>query len=235
MDRETLSRLNPGLGILESGDAALARYARPLRLEGLGLLLAAADGLVPSDLGANAYVASSPALEVLPESRTFAPCVGFVEYQVGWNAGPNSTLNGLEWHKSAEILVAVSDLAVFLGRVEDLEHGPDGLGYETSRLACLFLHRGEALEIMPGTLHLAPCKVTAAGFKSLVVLPRGTNTPLSDAEREAARGAVRRGNEEAAFVFMRNKWIIAHPERAALVDAGALPRLRGPNLAVRFE
>ncbi len=235
MEPETLAGLNPGLDPFGSADGRVARYARPLRLEGLEPLLAAAEVLVPSGLEANAYVASSPELEALPAARAFDARLGFVDLQVGWNAGPNSTVNGLEWHKSAEILVAVGDLALFLGRVEDLERGPDGLGYDSRRLECLVLRRGEALELKPGTLHLAPCRLSAAGFKSLVGLPRGTNAPLSDGERAAAGEAALRGDEEAAFLFMRNKWLLAHPERKALVEKGALPRLRGPNRAIRFE
>ncbi|MBL8968583.1 MAG: DUF4867 family protein, partial [Spirochaetaceae bacterium] len=121
MELETLAGLNPGLDPFGPDDVRAARYARPLRLEGIASLLAAADAVVPFGLEANAYVASSPELEALPAARAFDARFGFIDLQVGWNAGPNSTVNGLEWHKSAEVLVAVEDLALFLGRVEDLE------------------------------------------------------------------------------------------------------------------
>ncbi len=234
MDAATLAAKNPRLRSIALEDAALKRYARPVRLGGVGSLVDAADQLVPAGLEANAYVASVPELESRAEAAAFAPLFGFVELQIGWNSGPNSRLNGLEWHKTPEVLVAVNDLALLFGRVEDLERRVEGLCYDASRVVLVYVPRGAALLLEPGTLHLAPCRLSEAGFKSLVVLPRGTNSPLSEAERRAARDALAQGEEEAAFLFMRNKWLIAHPERAALVEKGALPRIYGENPEVRF-
>ena len=46
-----------------------------------------------------------------PGLKVFEAVLGCQDAQVGWCAGPNSLLNGLEYHKSSELLVAVTDLA----------------------------------------------------------------------------------------------------------------------------
>ena len=83
-------------------------------------------------------------------------------------------------------------------------------------------------------MHLAPCRLEGACFKSLVILPRGTNEALSEDERAAATGRAKAGDPWASVLFMRNKWILAHPERKALVDRGAHPGITGANIEVRY-
>lgn len=232
---ERLARINPGLAVFGLGDPRLARYGRAAELPGMAALAEAAAPRIPENLEANAYTASDPALEARPEAAAFGPSFGFYPLQVGWNAGPNTRLNGLEWHASPEILVAVTDLALLLGRVEDIDWGaPHGPAYASSLVECLILPAGAALEIFPGTMHLAPCRLSGSGFKSLVVLPRGTNEPLSEAEKAAAAARAAAGDARARLLFMRNKWILAHPERKALTDKGAFPGITGPNLEVRY-
>ena len=111
---ERLAKANPGLAVFGTGDPRLARYGRIAELPGLSALAAAAAPRIPENLEANAYTASDPELEARPEAAAFAPVFGFYPLQVGWNAGPNTRLNGLEWHASPEILLAVTDLALLL-------------------------------------------------------------------------------------------------------------------------
>jgi len=230
---ERLGRANPGLAVFDPEDPRLDRYGRIADLPGMAALAAAAAPRIPENLEANAYTASDPELEAHPSAAAFGPAFGFYPLQVGWNAGPNTRLNGLEWHKSPEILVAVTDLALLLGRIEDLEReASGGPSYPSSAVECLFLPAGSALEIFPGTMHLAPCSLADSGFKSLVILPRGTNDPLAEAEKAAACSAV--GDPWARLLFMRNKWLLAHPERKVLIDKGAFPGIAGPNVELRY-
>ncbi len=232
---DRLARANPGLAVLGPGDPRLARYGRIAELPGLAALAQAAAPRIPSNLEANAYTASDPELEAHPAAAAFGPVFGFQPLQVGWNAGPNTRLNGLEWHASPEVLVAVTDLALLLGRVEDIDgDSPGGPAYPSDLVECLFLPAGSALEIFPGTMHLAPCRLSDRGFKSLVVLPRGTNEILSEEEKAAAAKRAAAGDLRARLLFMRNKWILAHPERKVLVDKGAWPGITGPNVEVRY-
>ncbi len=224
--KELLALANPDLAILAPGDAAFSRYGRAFDAPGLPALVALADRILAVDPAGNRYVASEPELEAQPAAAGFGPAFGHASFQVGWCAGPNSALNGLEYHKSAEILVAVTELALLVGLPGDI--GPD-LGYDSARLECLFLRSGEAVELWPRTLHFSPCKVSDAGFKSLVVLPRGTNTPLGPEE-----SADRPERGEGRLLFMRNKWQLAHPERRPLVERGAWPGIRGENIVIRY-
>jgi len=105
---------NPGLKVFEAGDEAFLDYGRPLDILGaadLDSLVELADRIIAVDPQGNRYVASEPELEAHPVSRLLAAVLGCQDTQVGWCAGPNSLLNGLEYHKSSELLVAVTDLA----------------------------------------------------------------------------------------------------------------------------
>ena len=89
-----------------------------------------------------------------------------------------------------------------------------------------FVPKGTAIEMFQTTLHLSPCKVTDEGFKGVVILPRGTNTPL-DKKPENASG-------EDRLLLQRNKWVIAHPEREPLMKQGAFPGLVGENIELHY-
>ena len=75
------------------------------------------------------------------------------------------------------------------------------------------------------TLHLSPLKVNDTGFKGIVVLPKGTNTPLSVEEKSLLTNE----DPEQILLLQRNKWVIAHPEREPLIKQGAFPGIIGPN------
>ena len=147
-------------------------------------------------------------------------------------------MNAVEWHKSTEIDIAVTDLVLLLGKRSDI--GQDGR-LNSSRLECFYIAKGGALEILPEVLHFSPCKVHPEGFKSIIVLPRGTNEALGPGEAglpgaeespgEASPGPV----PESRFLFMKNKWLIAHPERLPLIQKGAYPGMMGENIEIFLE
>ena len=131
----------------------------------------------------------------------------------------NMTFNdALEYHKSSEWNLACTDLILILGREQDID--PETLCYDTSKLEAFLVPAGTAFETYATTLHYAPCGVEGAGFRLVVVLPRGTNLPL---ETVPAREGIDR------LLFCRNKWLLAHPE--AQID-GAFNGLTGENPTV---
>ena len=88
------------------------------------------------------------------------------------------------------------------------------------------------------TTHLlSPAKDTDSGFKGIVVLPRGTNTPLSD-EAKAARDKIvsEKGekNCEQRLLLQKNKWVIAHPQREPLIKQGAFSGIIGENKELKY-
>jgi len=149
---------------------------------------------------------------------------GGMPVQVGWCYGRNLQLGGLEYHKGTEVLVAVTDVILLLGHFEDLAWG-ERITYETAQVEAFYLPQGAVVELYPWCLHFAPCHVhEETGFCALIVLPRGTNLPL-DFE------PLKKG--ESALLFARNKWLIVHPELAALVQQGAYAGLEGENPRLR--
>ena len=77
------------------------------------------------------------------------------------------------------------------------------------------------VEIFPRVLHVAPCRVEESGFNCLVVLPRGTNTPLSRVDTSAP------GEEK--LLWMKNKWMTCHPD-SPQAQKGAWQGITGDNL-----
>ena len=79
---------------------------------------------------------------------------------------------------------------------------------------------GTAVELYATTLHYAPCSAGDGGFRCVIVLPRGTNEPLTF---EPAKEG------EERLLTAVNKWLIAHEEAGI---EGAFCGLQGENLSV---
>ncbi len=249
MGIEKIRAANPKLVVRSSDDPALASYGRLLDKVLYGPLAELADRVTAVDRSGNRYVGSMPELEAGPGVDMLSAEFGFAPIQVGYCNGPNSRLNGLEYHKSYEIDIAVTDLVLLLGKWSDI--GPDGI-YNSAHAACFYFEKGEAIELYPEVLHFSPCKVCESGFKSIIVLPRGTNEALgadelalskrlaAEAETARARGdfaadaAASARSFEPRALFMKNKWLLAHPERTILVERGAWPGIRGENIEVKL-
>ncbi|WP_408008130.1 DUF4867 family protein [Pseudalkalibacillus sp. A8] len=144
---------------------------------------------------------------------------GGMDIQIGYCNGNNSSLNALEYHKGSEINVAVTDLILLVGHLNDLIKGI----FSVKNITGFFVPEGTALELYQTTMHLAPCKVSDEGFKCVVILPRGTNTPLSEDEQ---------GKDP--LLFMRNKWLITHPDTERFVSNGAHIGIEGDNVSVIY-
>lgn len=171
----------------------------------------------------NVYVASEITMEQSRLKRKIEETVyGGMSIQIGYCNGSNSNLNGLEYHKGSEINIAVTDLMLLLGKVQDIENNQ----YRSEKLKAFFIPKGTAIELYQTTLHFAPCKVTEDGFKCIVILQKGTNTPIE--------GTVKKATEEDELLFMKNKWLLAHPERKPLIDQGARAGIIGENIKVNF-
>jgi hypothetical protein len=231
MSIESLQKANPHLSVRDIADPRLAKYARVLDPFPFSGLVDLADTITTIDSSANKYVPSLPEMEADPSFRLLAIHFGLSEIQVGYCNGPNTKLNAVEWHKSSEIDIAVTDLVLLLGKRSDI--GTDGV-YDSADMECFYVPKGSALELLPEVLHYAPCKANPEGFKSIIVLPKGTNEALpSTWNQGVATGAVKASViDESRFLFMKNKWLIAHPERKPLIERGAFPGICGDNIEV---
>ena len=175
----------------------------------------------------NVYVASVPELEALSGAAELGKvALGGMPFQIGYCNGRNSTYNGFEFHKAAEINVAVTDFMLVLGHSWDIT---PGLSYSVDQAEVFFVEKGTVIEMFGTTLHLSPVRTCDEGFKDIVVLPRGVNTPLTEEEKTARDVAYMAGDPEARLLLQRGKWVIAHPEREPLIRQGACPGVRGEN------
>ena len=163
------------------------------------------------------YVASVPELEALPVfyelvERTY----GEMPVQIGYCNGKNKLLNALEYHRSSEIDVAVSDLVLMLGKRADIT---EDFQYDSANVEAFLVPAGTAVEVFADTLHYAPCNTEESGFRMVVILTKGTNLDLMKKHENAT--------DEEKLLFGTNKWVIAHPD--AKIE-GAFNGIIGENL-----
>ena len=171
----------------------------------------------------NIYIASVPELEKLTvKDEVESVLYGGMPVQIGYCNGRNSTYNGFEYHKGSEINVAVTPFMLVLGHVWEIEDNKFFVGNEK----VFFVPEGTAIEMYETTLHLSPCKVQDEGFKDVVILPKGTNTPLENRRTNA--------DSESVLLLQRNKWVLAHKDREPLVKQGAHIGLIGANKELHY-
>lgn len=165
------------------------------------------------------YVPSVKELEELAVSKLMQKNLyGQIPVQVGYCNGHNRKLNALEYHRSSEINVAVTDLVLLIGRQQDIEAD---YTYDTSKVAAYLVPAGTVIEVYATTLHYAPCHTDEGGFRCVVILPAGTNTDLEPIDQVSA---------EDRLLFAKNKWLIGHAQGG--LDAGAFIGLKGENITL---
>ena len=164
------------------------------------------------------YVASVKELEDLKIAEKLADGVyGQMPIQIGYCNGNNHKLNAVEYHRNSEINIAVTDMILLLGWLPDVT---DEFTYDTAKIEAFKVPAGTVVEMYETTLHYAPCNAADGGFKCVVILPKGTNTPIDFTL--AADG-------EDKLMTAKNKWLIAHEEAAI---KGAFNGLRGENISL---
>ncbi|MBN2655787.1 MAG: DUF4867 family protein [Spirochaetales bacterium] len=142
---------------------------------------------------------------------------GKIALQAGICFGYNDRMNGMEYHEGSEVIVAITDCVLILGRCEDIH---DDI-WDSSLAECFYLPEGTVLELYSNTLHLAPCRTTDAPFCTVIILPEGTNRPLEG-----------KSISDHPTYFMENKWLICHSESPA-VQRGAYVGIRGDNIRIK--
>lgn len=147
---------------------------------------------------------------------------GGMPIQIGYCNGRNTTYNGFEYHKGSEINIAVTDFVLVLGHTWQIEDNKFYVGNEK----VFFVPKGTALEMYQTTLHLSPCRVCDEGFKDIVILPRGTNTPLENKTVNA--------DSESVLLLQKNKWVLSHKDREPLIKQGAYAGLIGENKEIKY-
>jgi hypothetical protein len=170
---------------------------------------------LPAGVG---YVPEEPALQSLPEAEAFGNVLyGGQPVQFGWCSGHNTKLNCLEYHRDSEFNLGTEDFILLLAKQDEIRNGR----LDTAKVRAFRVPAGALVEVYATTLHYAPCHTDAGkGFRVMVALPKGTNT-----EKPAGPLA----GADAAFLWARNKWLLAHAESAEAAQ-GATVALTGVNL-----
>ena len=197
-------------------DASFRKYGKVLEGYDFSALLKEMKHTpVPDDV---VYVPSVEELEALDVAKALQnKGFGGIPIEIGYCNGHNKKLNAVEYHRSSEINVAVTDLVLLIGSQQDIT---DDFHYDTSLMEAFKIPKGTAVEIYGSTLHYAPCDLNNEGFKVTVVLPKGTNEPLDEAHKDA----------EDKLITAKNKWLIAHAEGGQ--DPAAFIGLVGKNLNI---
>lgn len=162
------------------------------------------------------YMASVPAFETADATAYYNKHFGDMDAQIGYCWGRNDVLNALEWHKSSEVHCALEDMILLLGDKREMKNGV----FNTKKIKAFLVKKGESVEIYQTTLHFCPSMPDGKVFKNVVILPRGTNTPLT-VECEDKK------------LVARNKWLICHPESKKHVDMGRAIGITGENIVVK--
>ena len=206
--------------VTESGFKEYGRIVQGIDVSTAMAYLAASTAIPEGGI----YVASCPELETLPLRQAVAfEVFGAMDIQLGYCNGMATGLDALEYHKSPEFTVADTDVVLSLSHADRLENGR----LPRNAIEAFLLPAGLCVELNAGTMHFAPCRTSASGYRSLVALPAGTNLPMA-AERPA------KTSDQSCLLFSRNKWLVARPDCARLIARGAFPGLEGERLELHF-
>lgn len=200
-------------------DPEFTPYGKVLEGYDTALLLKTLDEVTPLPSGVE-YVPSQPELEALPiAGQLSANAYGGMPIQLGWCNGHNTKLNCLEYHRDSELNCGTEDFILLLAREDEIRDG----GLDTAAVKAFLVPAGVLVEVYATTLHYAPCAARAgAGFKVLVVLPRGTNGPKPE---------IVPLNGEDKTLWACNKWLLAHADSDEAAQ-GAHVGLRGVNVDI---
>lgn len=223
---EALRALNPHLALHDARDPAFAEFGRVVTTYEVTAWLDYLDRHTAVPAEGNVYVASEPGLEALPPFAAIRETVyGGLDIQAGYCNGLATRLNGLEYHKSPEFFVTQTELVLLLAPYRAMRD----FTLDVAHVRAFYFPAGTVAELFGTTLHFAPSRLSDAGFKSVIVLLRGTNTdPPPPAQRFE-------GDPEARLLFRKHKWLLAHPDNPALLARGARPAITGPNLEVAYR
>ena len=199
-------------------DPEFKAYGKPLEGYDTKELREAMEAIAMPDAGVM-YEAGIDSLEACGiykdlQDRAF----GGMPIELGMCWGYNTKLNCLEYHRDSEINIGAREFVLLLAKMDDIE---DGM-LDTAKVKAFCAPAGVVVEVYATSLHYAPCQTDADGFRTAVVLPKGTNTEMPEFEAQ---------NEEDKLMTARNKWLLAHAESAEAAS-GAVVKLIGKNIDI---
>lgn len=203
-------------------DSGFAAYGKVLTGYDTRELLETLERVTPLPDGTE-YVPAQPELEALPiAAQISANAYGGMPVQLGWCNGHNTKLNCLEYHRDSELNCGTTDFILLLAKADDIQNGR----LDTSKVRAFRVPAGALVEVYATTLHYAPCNGKAGqGFRVMVALPKGTNTPKPD---------ITPLNDEDKLLWACNKWLLAHADSDEAAQ-GAPVLLDGVNIDIAAD
>ncbi|WP_090927475.1 DUF4867 family protein [Salibacterium qingdaonense] len=211
-----LQEKNTQLSICHVTDPSFSRFGKVLEDFPAEEAAAKIQETTVPEIG-NKYVRSVPEWEKAPFLNKIEDSYyGQMPVQIGYCNGNSSSLAGLEYHKGSEINIGETDFILLIGSILDIQEGQ----FHTDDIHAFYIPALTAVELYQTTLHLAPCKVADQGFKCMVILPSGTNAPLEEESNDP-------------LLFMKNKWLLSHPENKKFMEQGAHSGITGTDVYVQ--
>ena len=214
---ENLRKLNPNIEFFDVTSDEFKTFGRIIKNIDVTEITKVCDNIEKPESGST-YVASLEDFEKLEIAEIIKnELFGTLPAQIGYCWGYNNMLNATEWHANSEINVAITPLVLLVAHLWDMENGK----IDSSKFKAFYLPAGTVIESYATTLHYCPCQVSDDGFKSVVGLPKGTNTDLET-------------SVEDKMIFRKNKWIICHVDNIELIKKGVVPGITGENFEIKY-
>lgn len=209
-----LKRLNPDINIYAANDIEKTRkYGRKLDYDfNTEIAFVKKETKIPDE--GNIYL---PHLSGMDYEHISNNLFGTVSVQVGVCHGNSCKLNGLEYHKSSEIVVAITDLVLLVAHMNYMIDDT----IDSKHVEGIYLESGESFEMFQTTMHFAPAKVSDEGFMSIIILPDGTNYDFD-------------GVSEDKLLTKKNKWMIVHQEHKDKMKTDAQIGIIGENITLKY-
>ena len=200
-------------------DPSFSKYGQVLTGYDLTGLLDTLEQVTPVPEGTE-YVPEQPELMALPVCGELSDrAYGGMPIQLGWCNGHNTKLNCLKYHRDSELNCGADDFILLLAKEDEIENGM----LDTAKVKAFKVPAGALVEVYATTRHYAPCSAAKnAGFRVVVVLPKGTNGP---------RPELTPIDPEDAYLTACNKWLLAHSESSE-AKGGAKVGLAGENIDI---
>ncbi len=216
-----LSECNPHITIHSITDPAFSKYGKVLTgFDFTECIEIMKNRAIPEE--GNIYVAcDEDMMNTAVASELSQRFYAYMPIQIGYCNGNSFKLNALEYHKGTEIDVAVTDLVLLLGDTRNIINN----NIDSSNIEAFYVPANTVCELYSTTLHFAPCKTSSKGFKSIIVLPYKTNSPLETLPQPKC--------DEDHLLWMQNKWLIAHTDSIP-ASKGAYTGITGDNIEIKF-
>ncbi len=214
---DLLRAANPHIPIYSVNDKEFSRYGKVIKTDTDELCEIVRSSVEYPETGSRYNAAYEPLDSSEAAAKFRAVFCGELDEEMGLCWGHSNRLNALEWHTCNEFNIAVRELVLLLAKRSDMD---EENRLDSAKVKAFCLGNGEMIEVFADTLHFCPCEVTENGFACIAALQRGTNLPL---EGEKKPGQL---------LWMKNKWLIAHEENAAMLEKGAFPGIYGENIVI---